>query len=133
MQVSATIALDDGRGDGRRAGLAGLVAKQAVDALLGEALLPAPDRRAADAGAPRHFEHRQSLAGKQNDLGALHMFEGAAAITGDLLEAPIHVKGRKQSGPCGKRRDLCVPRRHQEARWRPSQRRAVETRPRRAS
>ena len=77
---------NDGRSDGRRAGLTGLVVKQAVHAFFGEAPLPTPDCRATDAGAPRHFQHRQPLAGKKNDFGALHMFKGTVAITDDLLE-----------------------------------------------
>ena len=72
---------DDSLGDGRRAGFAGLVMKQAIDAFLGKTSLPAPDRRATDAGAARHFQHRQSITGKEHDFGALHVFQGTVAIT----------------------------------------------------
>ena len=41
-----------GVAQGRLAGLAGGIAQQAVDPGLGEAPLPAPDRRPADPGAP---------------------------------------------------------------------------------
>jgi len=78
---------DDGRRDRRGAWLAGLVPKQAVDALFGEAPLPTPDRRATDASAVRNFQHRQSVAREEHDFGALHVFERTVAIAGDLLEA----------------------------------------------
>src|SRR6266446_10438659 len=45
---------NQGRGDRRLAGLAGLVAQQTVNPALGKALLPAPHRRPADADALRH-------------------------------------------------------------------------------
>lgn len=54
---------DDGRRNGRCARLAGLVSKKAVDTFFGEALLPSPDGRPADASTSRHFEHRQTIAG----------------------------------------------------------------------
>ena len=44
-----------GVGQRRLARLAGRVAQQAVDPGFGEALLPAPHRRPADPGAPRHL------------------------------------------------------------------------------
>jgi hypothetical protein len=90
---------NDSRSDGRRAGLAGLVAKQAIDAFFGKTSLPAPNRGAADAGAARHFQHRQSLAGKKNDFGALHMFEGTVAITDNLLQA-FGVGGVQKDADC---------------------------------
>src|ERR1039457_2066995 len=70
-----------------RPGLARFVAKQAVDSFLGKAPLPAPNRRATDAGAARHFRHRQSLDGEQYDFRALHMLEGVVAIADYPLEA----------------------------------------------
>jgi hypothetical protein len=78
---------DNCRGDRRSSRLAGLVMKQAVDAFFGEAPLPTPDRRTADAGAARHFEHRQSFVGKKHNFCAQNVLERAVAITGDLLKA----------------------------------------------
>jgi hypothetical protein len=90
---------DDRGRNGRRAGLAGLVAEKAIDALLGEALLPAPDGGSTDAGAAGHFEHRQTVAGETHDLGTQYVFERAVPITDDLIEAvPI---GRVQDNADG--------------------------------
>jgi hypothetical protein len=86
---------DDGLGDRRRPGLARFVAKQAVDSFLGKAPLPAPNRRATDAGAPRHFQHRQSVDGEQYDFRALHMLEGVVAIVDYPLE-PFDVDGARE-------------------------------------
>jgi hypothetical protein len=61
--------------------------KQPFDAFLSETSLPTPNRGAADAGAARHFQHRQSITGKKHDFGALHVFEGTVAITDGLFEA----------------------------------------------
>jgi hypothetical protein len=74
-------------GDQRGSGLAGFVTKQAIYAFFSETPLPTPDRWTADAGAPRHFKHRQSFAGEKHDFGAQHMFEGTIAITHDLPKA----------------------------------------------
>jgi len=48
---------DDLLRERRAARLAGFVAQETVDALFRVALLPAPHRRPADAGAPRDFQH----------------------------------------------------------------------------
>jgi hypothetical protein len=69
----------------RTARLARLVAQQAFDAFLAKALLPAPDSRATDAGSARDFQNRQPIGGKEHDLGALDVFEGAGAINRDRL------------------------------------------------
>lgn len=78
-------------GDGARrqrflAGRAGLVVQQALDALLGKALLPAPDRRAAGAGPPRHFQHRQALGRKQHDPGTLDVLERTRAVADEARQ-----------------------------------------------
>ena len=86
-QLMAYFGRDDGLGDRRRPGLAGFVAKQAVDSFLGKAPLPAPNRRATDAGAARHFRHRQSVDGEEYDFRALHVLEAVVAIADYPLEA----------------------------------------------
>ncbi len=53
----------------------------------------------ADASAARHFQHRQSVAGKKHDFGALHVFEGTVAIADDLLQA-IGVCGAQEDVDC---------------------------------
>ncbi|GEP07974.1 hypothetical protein MOX02_60120 [Methylobacterium oxalidis] len=54
--------LGDGAGGvGRLAGRAGLVVQQAVDALLGVALLPAPDGGSADAGLVGDIQDGQAF------------------------------------------------------------------------
>jgi hypothetical protein len=78
---------DDGSGDRRRPGLARFVAKQAVDAFFGKAPLPAPYRRATNAGAARHFRHWQSVDGEEYDFRGLHVLEAVVAIADYPLEA----------------------------------------------
>ena len=92
-QVSARTRATASPSSGALAGLAGLVAQQAVDALLGVALLPAPDRRAADAGAPGDFQNREPLGGEQDDLGAL-----------DVLERTVTDRRRSPPAACDLRR-----------------------------
>jgi hypothetical protein len=67
----------------RASRLSGLVAQQAVDALFSVALLPAPDRRSADARAPGDFQNREPLSGMEHDLRALDVLEGTGPIAGD--------------------------------------------------
>ena len=74
---------DDFGRERRPAGLARLVAQEAVDALLAVSPLPAPDCGAAYAGAARDFQNRQALGGKQNDLRTLDMLQRAVSITND--------------------------------------------------
>jgi len=86
VQVKATIARRR-PWRSRRPGLARFVAKQAVDSFFGKAPLPAPYRRTTDAGAARHFRHRQSIDGEEYDFRALHVLEGVVAIADYPLEA----------------------------------------------
>jgi hypothetical protein len=78
---------DELRVERSAARLAGLVAQQAVDAFLGITLLPAPDHRTADAGAPGDLQNREPLGGKQHDLCALDMFERTRAIGSDRVQS----------------------------------------------
>lgn len=71
---------DDRQGHRRLAGLAAAFAQQSLDATLGVVPLPAPHRRAADVGAARHLQHRQSVGRVQDDPGALHVLERPAAV-----------------------------------------------------
>ena len=63
------------------AGLAGFVAQKAIYALLAISLLPTPDGGATDPGPPRHFLHRQSFGGMQDNLGPLNVLQRAIAIS----------------------------------------------------
>ncbi len=85
----------------RAAGLAGLVAQQTIDALLGVARLPAPHRRAADPGSTRDFEHRQALGRAENDICPLHMFERTVAVGDDRQQALAIFGGRKDANGLG--------------------------------
>jgi hypothetical protein len=67
----------------RGARWAGLVAQQALDALLGKALLPAPDCGPADAGLPSHVLHAQAFEREQDDACPQDVLEGAGSISGD--------------------------------------------------
>ena len=79
------------------AGLARLVAQQTIDALLGVSRLPPPDRRSADARAPRHFLHRQAVGRTKEDVRPLHMFERAIAIRRDGQQTLTIFGGRKDT------------------------------------
>ncbi len=60
----------------RLAGLAGLVAQQTLNPALGEALLPPPHRRPADANAFRHLLRRVPICRGEHDARPLHMLRG---------------------------------------------------------
>ena len=59
------------------AGRARLIAQETIDFFLAFSLLPAPNRRAADANLMDHLYDRQALTPKENDPRPLHMFERA--------------------------------------------------------
>jgi len=67
----------------RLAGLAGLVAQQTLDPALGEALLPPPHRRPADADTMRHLLRRVPVCRGEHDLRPLHMFARPIAVGND--------------------------------------------------
>ena len=67
----------------RLARSAGLVPEQTRHPRLGEAALPAPHRRPADAGAPRHFGNRQPIRRMKNNPRPLNMLQRPAPITDD--------------------------------------------------
>jgi len=61
----------------------GLVAQQAIEALLGEPFLPAPDNRLA-LGGVAHDRHRaESVGGGQHDPGAPNVLLWAVAVRHD--------------------------------------------------
>ena len=74
---------DSGCRQGRLARRSRLVAQQTVEAFLGVATLPAPDRRPAHADAARDFENRQPICRMQNDTRPLDMLQRAAAVADD--------------------------------------------------
>jgi hypothetical protein len=79
-----------GEGLGRErclAGRAGLVPQQALDALLGKALLPAPNRRTTHARTLGHLQHGQALAGVEDDARPLHVLLRAVAVGDDRGQA----------------------------------------------
>ena len=67
----------------RLARQAGLVPEQTLHPRPGEAALPAPHRRPADAGAPRHFGNRQSVGRMKNNPRPLNMLQRPAPIADD--------------------------------------------------
>lgn len=62
----------------RLAGRPRLVAQQALDTRFREPLLPAPDRRPADADGVRHRQHRQTLGRQQDDARPLRVCPGGS-------------------------------------------------------
>src|SRR5882724_4157031 len=93
-------------GHGRRrqrflAGLAGLVAQQPVDTLLGEALLPSPYRRPAGLGLARHGQHRQAVGRQENDPSSLNVLLWSVAIADDRSQShAIPVTEKNTDGLC---------------------------------
>lgn len=73
----------------RHAGWPGLVAQQTGDALLGEALLPAPDRRLGNAGFPHDGIGTEARGGEQHDPAAPDVLLRAVAIRDDRLETGL--------------------------------------------
>ena len=71
----------------RLAGNARLLAQQPVHAQLREAVLPAPDRRTANTGTPRHLLHRQAISGMKDDLCLQHVPVRAATVAGNRGKA----------------------------------------------
>ncbi len=70
------------------AGLAGLVAQQAVNASLGEALLPAPDAGAGDAARRCDPLHRAARGGRQDNPGAPDVLARSIAVGDDRFGTP---------------------------------------------
>ena len=85
-QVSATTRARSASPRRRLAGLAGLVAQQALDPGLGEPPLPAPDRRPADPGAPGDLGDVQPVGRAEDDPSPRHVLLGAVAIGDDRLQ-----------------------------------------------
>ena len=64
-----------------------LVAQQAVDAFLGEALLPAPDAGLRLARPAHDLDGAEAVRRQQHDLGPPDMLLRAVAVTDDRLQA----------------------------------------------
>ena len=77
--------------DRRLAGLARLVAQQTVHALFGEALLPPPHHRPADADLRRDLLHRAAACRGEHDPRPLDVFARPVAIGRDRLQ-PLPVQ-----------------------------------------
>ena len=95
-----------GRRRGRLSRLAAPLAQKPVDAALGVMPLPAPHRRSADVGSPRHFQRRQSVGGMQDDPGALHVFERPASVASDRGQAHAVLGGDDHRNGLGHTRRL---------------------------
>ncbi len=67
----------------RDAGGTGLVTQQTLNAFLGEALLPPPHHRPADADPLGNLQHRQPLGGQQNDLRPLNVLHRTPSVLDD--------------------------------------------------
>lgn len=70
----------------RFAGWASLLVQQAVEVLLGEALLPALNGGSADAGQVGDLKDGQALGRKQDDASAVDVLEGASTIIADRAQ-----------------------------------------------
>jgi hypothetical protein len=72
----------------RRAGLARLVAQQAIDTLLGETLLPPPGHRTADADPGGDLLHRPAFGRCRNHLRSFNVPALTIAVTNDRFQPP---------------------------------------------
>jgi hypothetical protein len=86
----------------RLAGLAGGIPQQAVDPRQGEAPLPAPDRRPADADPPRHLGDAQALGRIENDPRPQRVLVDAVTIGDDRLEPSTIVTGHNGADMLGR-------------------------------
>ena len=87
---------------GRRlAGQARLVVHQTVQALLGEALLPAPHHRTAHPGLSGNLQHGQALVRQQHDPGAQHVFDRMTAVVDDILKGLAGLLGQHEGNGLG--------------------------------
>ncbi len=77
-----------------------LVAKQPLDALLHEALLPAPHDRLGLARSTHHLERAAAIGGGQNDLGAPHMLLRRAPIRHNRLKPTAVFRRDVHNDPC---------------------------------
>ncbi len=85
-------------------GLAGrsrLVAQQAIQALLGEALLPAPDRRTTDADLSGHRQHGQAFVRQQHDPCTENMGERSTAVVDDPAQRVAGLRGQHKGDSLG--------------------------------
>jgi hypothetical protein len=71
----------------RDAGRTGLVAQQTLNAFLGEALLPAPHHRPADADPLGNLQ--QALGGQQDDLRPLNVLHRTPSVRDDPLQIRV--------------------------------------------
>ena len=76
--TACTLACDTGGMPG-----SGLVTQQTLNAFLGEALLPPPHHRPADADPLGNLQHRQPLGGQQNDLRPLNVLHRTPSVLDD--------------------------------------------------
>ena len=78
----------------------GLVAQEAVDPFLREALLPAPDAGLRLAGPAHDLDRAEAAGRKQHDLGPPGMLLRGVAVADDRLEAAA-IDGAKGNGDTG--------------------------------
>ena len=93
-----------GHGGGRHRGSArrpGLIAQQALHPGLGKAALPAPHRRAADPGAPRHLDDRQPIRRERTTSARCPCFTGR-------LRSPMIAANRARSSAATKTQTSCA-------------------------
>ena len=96
--------------DRRLAGFARLVTQQAVRAFGGEALLPTPHHRAADAEKSSHMPHRIAPRRRKHHPRALHVLSPMVATRGDGLQ-PLPIRPAHDHADC-----LCHARRFARSR-----------------
>jgi len=93
-------ALHDLRRQRRLARLARLVAKQPLDTLLHEALLPAPDHRLGTPRAAHDLEGAAAIGSGEDDVGTPHMFLRRATIRNDRLKPTAMFRRDVDCDPC---------------------------------
>src|SRR5262249_24924318 len=88
------------------AGLARLVAQQAVDAFRHEPRLPGPHHRLRLAGSAHDLGGTAAVCGGQDDLGPPHMLLQRAAIRDDRLKSTAVCPGDVDDNSCSHDKSL---------------------------
>jgi len=88
------------------AGLSRLVAREAIDALAHEALLPTPHHRLGQRRAAHDLVGAAAVARRQDDLGALDVLLLGVAVPHDRLQPKPILRRDSDADPCSHGRSM---------------------------